>query len=90
MAVDVPWHELTPCTPEPVGAEELEAHLVGVHGFPPGVLSGEDPADWAVWHSGEHSTRHPASDEPVHIGHLGHTHPRWVPKKRKTNERKAA
>ena len=57
-----------------VDDDELHDHLADAHAFPDEVLDAHDSDAWAVWHDGEHATRHPRAREPMHAGHLRHKH----------------
>lgn len=75
------WYDEIACRTEPRSNETLRSHLAGDHNFPSAVLDASKPEDWRIWHNGEHSTRHPERDGPMHQGHLRHTHERFLPKK---------
>lgn len=75
------WHSGMPCKPEPTEPDELRPHLRGLHGVPAEVLDRHTPREWASWHGAEHRTRHPKAREPMHAGHLRHTHPPYLPAK---------
>lgn len=68
----------TRATPDvlPIPRTRLDwyAHLRGEHDWPRGVLDGARVKGWQAWHRGEHKARKPHAKQPMHAGHLGHTH----------------
>lgn len=74
----VGWWTQVEVLEQPAPAD-LRAHLIDHHAMPAEVLDASDPDDWPSWHAAEHSTRHPAKREPMHSGHLRHTHPDHLP-----------
>lgn len=78
MAV-VEWWTQVDVLPQPAPAD-LRSHLIDHHAMPAAVLDAHDSDDLPGWHRAEHATRHPAQREPMHSGHLRHTHPDRLPK----------
>lgn len=72
----VEWWEQVAISPEPVN---LAAHLESGHRMPVDVIEDASPAELRQWHGAEHRTRHPGKGKPMHVGHLTHTHPPFLP-----------
>ena len=74
---DQPWWRQIPTLPTP---GDLHAHWLEHHQpVDAEMIAAADPDDLAAWHHGEHSQRHPGKRQNPHSGHLGHTHPAYVP-----------
>ena len=62
--------------PRATSNEMLFKHLHEVHEMPTDVLNNHEPNEHEMWHEAEHKTREAVKGEPLHAGHLRHTHPK--------------
>lgn len=84
----IEWWKEIPTLPAPA-PDVLRPHLLEHNQVPAAVLDVHEPAEHQVWHTAEHDQRHPGKRQAAHSGHLGHTHPKWLPKAAQTTEKAA-